>query len=242
MRATLGEAVSLLAANLHLLTLVSLTVWLPAHVALNYLEYFARDESGMPGRALRIGLVVQVIFDPLVVAATLAALERIKRAEPVTYALAMLSGARAWGRLMFVRLVVTVVVVFPALGGAAALGGGRPGLAGAALLFGVSLVTLALLLRYAVVDSVVVLEGRTALDCWRRAAELTRGRRWLVFRAAAVLVVLLLSVAVVRAAPPLDHFVLRVLFDCALSVSQSLLTIVLFLVYWRARADLQPAR
>ncbi len=242
MRATLGEAAALLVANLHLLTLLSLTVWLPAHVALNYLEYFARDETGVQGRALRVGLVVQVIFDPLVVSATLAALDRIKRAEPVTYLSALQSGARAWGRLMFVRLVVTVVVVFPALGGAAAMGGGRTGLPGAALLFLVSLATLALLLRYAVVDSVVVLEGRTALDCWRRAAELTRGRRWLVFRAAGVLLVLLLSLALLRAAPALDHFVARVLFDCALSVSQTLLTIMLFVVYWRARADLHPAQ
>jgi hypothetical protein len=39
-----------------------------------------------------------------------------------------------------------------------------------------------------------------------------------------------------RAAPELNHFVVRVLVDCALSVAQSAFPIVLFLFYWRARA------
>jgi len=39
-----------------------------------------------------------------------------------------------------------------------------------------------------------------------------------------------------RAAPELNHFVVRVLVDCALSVVQSAFPIALFLFYWRARA------
>jgi hypothetical protein len=38
-----------------------------------------------------------------------------------------------------------------------------------------------------------------------------------------------------RAAPELNHFVFRVLVDCALSVGQSAFPIALFLFYWRAR-------
>lgn len=246
MRATLEETLSLLASHLHLFTLVSLTVWLPAHVALNYLEFFAREE-GLPTRALRVGLVVQVIFDPLVVSAVLMALARIKQGLPVAYWPVMQDGARAWSRLLFVRLFVTALVVVPALGGALLIGGARPGPLAALMLLGLTAATVTLLVRFAVVDSVVVLEGRTALDCWRRAAELTAGRRWLILRAAVLLLGLLLAGAALgsiafRAAPELNHFVLRVLFDCVLSVAQSLLTILLFLVYWRAQADPLPPR
>ena len=40
MSGVLGETVRLLATDLYLFTLLVLTVWLPGHVALNYLEFF----------------------------------------------------------------------------------------------------------------------------------------------------------------------------------------------------------
>ena len=50
--------------------------------------------------------------------------------------------------------------------------------------------------------------------------------------------VAILASLTLRADPALNHFVIRTLFDCALSVSQTLFTIALFVVYWRAA---QPA-
>jgi hypothetical protein len=43
--------------------------------------------------------------------------------------------------------------------------------------------------------------------------------------------------------PELNHFVVRVLLDCLVAVSQSLFTIALFLFYWRGRGSegLPPA-
>lgn len=239
MRATLEETLRLLAGQLHLFTLLSLTVWLPTHVFLNYLEFFAREEAS-PVRSLHVGLLVQMVFDPLVVSAALVALARIKQGLPVAYWPVLGEGARAWSRLLFVRLIVTTAVLLPAAAGSALARSGRGGLAAGALLL--VLLTVMLLVRFAVVDSVVVLEGRTVLTCWRRAAELTSGRRWTVLWTAALLFGLVSSVAVLaalafKAAPELNHFVVRVLFDCMLSVGQSLFTIALFLIYWRARPD-----
>ena len=45
-----------------------------------------------------------------------------------------------------------------------------------------------------------------------------------------------LAAQVFRLAPDLNHFVPRVLVDCAVAVSQSLFTIALFLFYWEAKS------
>ena len=50
MRAVLGETFRLLGRHLHLFTLLSLTVWLPTHILLNYLEFFDPGEEAA-GRA-----------------------------------------------------------------------------------------------------------------------------------------------------------------------------------------------
>jgi len=77
-RAVLGETFRLLGSHLHLFTLISLTVWLPTHVVLNYLEFFDPGEDSA-GRALRIVLTAQVVLDPFVASAMLSALARIKQ-------------------------------------------------------------------------------------------------------------------------------------------------------------------
>jgi hypothetical protein len=239
-RALLAESFRLLAAHLNLFTLISLTIWLPGHVLRNYFEFFEAAEDGL-GQSLRVMLAVQVVFDPLVVASTLAALGRIKAGVPVNYGVAMTQGLAAWGRLLIVRFVINFAVALPALGVlfAAPAGGLVAVVAGAALL-ALAAVTAVLLVRFAVVDSVVVLEGGTAVTAWRRAAEITAGQRWTILWTLAALFVLVLAFAIatsqlVRLIPELNHFVVRVLLDCAVAVSQSLFTIALFLCYWRGR-------
>ena len=46
----------------------------------------------------------------------------------------------------------------------------------------------------------------------------------------------MLAALLFKVAPALNHFILRVLVDCALAVGQSVFTIALFLFYWRARS------
>ena len=249
MRAVLGETFRLLASHLHLFTLISLTVWLPTHLLLNYLEFFDAGEDSA-GRALRIVLTAQVVLDPFVVSALLSALARIKRGVPVTYWQALAEGFSAWPRLMLVRFVVVWVLLLPSLGWLAVYQAG-PALqvAGGLALIGLTLFILALLVRFALVDSAVVLGGASPFSAWRRAAELTAGQRWSILWTAAALFVLIFGVAVAggqvfRTVPGANHFVVRVLFDCFLAVAQSLFTIALFLFYWRKQgipAPTQPA-
>ena len=240
MWAVLGETFRLLAGHLHLFTLISLTVWLPGHVLRNYLEFFGPPE-GAAALSLQLVLAIQLIFDPLVVCATLRALNRIKQGQAVGYAAAMAEGLAGWARLFFVRCIVNSAVVLPALGGLAINPAGARGLVAGIALLALAGLILAGLVRYAVVDSVVVLGGATTVTAWRRAAEITAGQRWRILGTATVLFVgifasALLAAQVFKAAPALNHFVPRVMVDCALAVGQSVFTIALFLFYWRARA------
>jgi len=232
-RALLAETFRLLAAHLNLFTLISLTVWLPGHVLRNYFEFFEPEEGA--SQSLRVMLAIQVVLDPLVVASTLVALGRIKAGLPVNYAVAMIQGLAAWGRLLVVRFVINFGVALPALGAVfAAPVGGLPAIALGVVLIGIAVVTAVLLVRFAVADSVVVLEGANAITVWRRAAALTGGQRatlfWtLLLLFAAVLAFAMFTAQLVRAVPELNHFVVRVLLDCLVAVSQSLFTIALFL-------------
>ena len=246
MRAVLGETFRLLDHHLHLFTLLSLTVWLPTHILLNYLEFFEPGEDAA-GRALRIVLTAQVVLDPFVVSAMLSALLRIKRGTPVGYWQALAEGFNAWPRLMLVRFMVIWLLLMPSLGWLAVYAAGPAvQLVGGAALVGLSLLILVLLVRFALVDSVVVLDGATPLTAWRRAAAITAGQRWSILGTATVLFVLIFGLAVVggqafRSVPGANHFVARVLFDCVLAVSQSLFTISLFLFYWRKQGIPVPA-
>lgn len=239
MAAVLGETFRLLAGHLNLFTLLSLTVWLPGHVALNYLRFFEKGEDVF-ARTLHVGSVIQIVLDPLVVSATLVALARIKQGLPVDYWQALSEGFAAWGRLVGLRLLINAMLWLPALGWVA-MGGSAPAVmvAGGLLLIAVTGLILVLLIRCAVVDAVVVLGGANALTAWRRAAALTVGQRGPILGTMALLFALvfgavLLAGQAFRIVPALHHFVVRVLVDCALAVTQSLFTIALFLFYWRA--------
>jgi hypothetical protein len=244
-RALLGETVRLLGAHLHLLTLISLTVWLPGHVVRNYLEFFGASEESA-AQSLGLVLMIQVFFDPLVVSATLSALGRVKQGLPVDYGIAMTEGMAAWGRLFVVRFLINCAVALPVLGGLGLRPSAPWGLVAGSLLLAVIIIGLpVLLVRFAVVDSVVVLDRGNAVTAWRRAAQLTAGRRWLILRTGASLLVLVFGFAmlfgqVFRMVPDLNHFVTRVLADCVLAVSQSVFTVAFFLIYWQARTAAAP--
>ena len=152
---------------------------------------------------------------------------------------------------MLVRFVVIWVLLLPSLGWLAIYQAG-PALrvVGSLALIGLTVLILALLVRFALVDSAVVLGGATPFNAWRQAAELTAGQRWSILWTAAALFVLIFGVAIAggqafRTVPGANHFVARVLFDCILAVAQSLFTIALFLFYWRKQgipAPAEPAR
>jgi hypothetical protein len=224
-RDVLRETLRLFAAHLHLFTLIALTVWLPGHVVINYLDFFA---GGPPGsaeaaaRGIRVFLVVEAVFGPLVVAATLAVLVRIKRGEPATYGQALLDGLAAWPRIFIARLVQGAIVLV----GLVALV--VPGLI--------------LLVRVSFVDALVVLDGAPLGPALRESNALTAGRRAAIFWTGGALFVGVFSVATIFSvlAGAAGHFVAQVLADCAIAVTQTVFTIALFLFYWEARHAAAP--
>jgi len=200
--------------------MIALTVWLPGHLVINYPDFFA---GGVPGstdaaaRGIRVFLVVEAIFGPLVGAATLAALARIKRGEPASYGQALAEGLAAWPRLFMARLVEGAIVL-------------------------VGLVALIvpgfiLLVRVSFVDALVVLDGAPLGAALRLSNALTAGRRATIFWTGGTLLVGVFSVATILSvlAGAAEHFVVQVLADCAIAVTQSVFTIALFLFYWEAR-------
>lgn len=224
MRPLLGETFRLLGGHLDLFTLIVLTVWLPGNLLTNYFEFFG-SQGQLPGRALRVGLVIEAIFGPLVASATITTLARIKQGYPVSYWLAMQEGLAAWWRLFVVRFITGLIV----LAGLVALV--IPGLI--------------LLVRYALVDSVAVLEGGNAADARRRSTELTQGQRWDILLAGTLLIASFIVFGVLLAlpldaVPGSNHFVVIVLRDCVLALGQTVFTIALFVFYWRSRGVAGP--
>jgi hypothetical protein len=218
-RDILQETFRLLARHFDLFTLVALTVWLPGHLVINYLDFFtaSKDTADAAARGFRVGLTVEAIFGPLVVAATLAALARIKRGEPASYAQVLVDGLVAWPRLFIARLVVSVLV----LAGLVALV--VPGLI--------------VLVRLSFVDALVVVDGAPLRAALRASNALTAGRRPAIFWTLGVLFAAVFSLAMSLSAlaGAAHHFVVQVLTDCVIAVTQTVFTIALFLFYREAR-------
>ena len=219
-----GEAVRLLLAHLDLFTRIVLTVWLPAAVAANYQDFFGTGPSRVP-RGFAVIFATELVMGPLVAAATLSALARIARGLPPAYGEAMAQGLACWPRLFAVRLITGLYVMV-----------------GLLLLVVPGLV---LLVRYALVDSLAVLDGAGPGEARRRSVLLTAGQRrdiavtgGLLF--AAVWVSSAALSLVFEAVPFLNHFVVRVLLDCAFAVGETVFTIALFLFYQRGRAAAAP--
>jgi hypothetical protein len=156
----LAEATRRLCANLVLFSSIILTVWLPGNVLANYLTYYVDTEDEVL-RSIRVGSLFEGIFGPIYVPAMIYALSKIKEGQRPRYFEAMAVGFRNWARLFAVRFL-------------------------AGLLIGLGFIALVvpgivLSVRYALLDSVVVLEGARADEARRRSTELTIGIRWQIF-------------------------------------------------------------
>ena len=112
-RDILEETFRLLARHFDLFTMIALTVWLPGHLVINYLDFFATSKGAADAaaRSFRVAILLEGVFGPLVVAATLAALLTIKQGQPPRYLAAMRWAIILWPRLFLARLVVSVAVL-----------------------------------------------------------------------------------------------------------------------------------
>jgi len=224
-RDILEETFRLLARHFDLFTMIALTVWLPGHLVINYLDFFATSKGAADAaaRSFRVAILLEGVFGPLVVAATLAALLTIKQGPPPRYLAAMRWAIILWPRLFLARLVVSVAV----LAGLVALV--VPGAI--------------LLVRLAFVDALVALDGVPLGQALRISNTLTAGRRRGIFWTGGFLFAAVFSMAAALSALAglAEHFVVQVLADCLIAVTQTVFTIAMFLFYWEARQAPVPS-
>ena len=230
----IGEAIELLASNLALFGSIMLTVWLPASILLVYLRLYVfpeavgGDEVQLFMRELRISNAIDLAFGALYTGALLYAASRLKQGLNVTYGEAMAHAARRSFKLLGAR-IITGAIVFVGL---------------------IALIVpgIVLALRFALIDSVVVLESVEGGPARALSAELTRGKRWtilgtMIFAFFGVLLTIFLTSLALYL--PLisvgqdENFIIAVIDECVSSIILIVPTIVLFLFYWDVKQQRQ---
>jgi hypothetical protein len=218
--ARFSEAVRLLWNHLGLFAAIILTVWLPGNALINYVvfEQGGLDEAD-PLLIMKISMWIEGIVGPIYIGALLYALLQIKSGRRVSYGEAIGIGVSKWGSLFAARFIAGVWI---ALGFLALV---IPGVV--------------LMVRYSLLDSAVVIEGKRTSESRARSVELTAGRRWQIFWSAVLFFVQFVILSVVIYAPlgfveQLDSLPVAIALDCVLSVAYAVIQIVFFLFYWEA--------
>lgn len=216
----LVEATGILVSHLLLFGCIVLTIWLPANLFIEYLAYEVVSPDLAMTVPMRLNMLISGIFGPIVAGAVIFAAARIKQGRDVTYGEAMGAGFRNWGPLFGARLVAGILV---------GLG---------FLLF--ILPGIYLLIRWALLDSAVVLENAGVSESRNRSAQLVRGREIWIFGTGFFFIVGFMALAVAVSmplafVPSIDNFVVSAAIDCILDIVSSVIGIAMFLYYWEAR-------
>jgi len=217
----LAESVGLLGSNLWLFSLITLTVWLPGNVLINYVAYHVplTEEQALMA-PVRMTMWIEGIFGPIYFGATIYALSKLKQGQTVSYAEAIGVGFRNWGALFAARFVAGLIILLGLI---------------AFIIPGIYLS-----LRYALLDSTVILEGASVSKARQRSAKLTEGRKLQIFGTAMVFYVgaTLLSFLIylpLNFVPQLNTMAVAVVIDCILDIGFLVIAIAMFLYYWEAR-------
>ena len=224
MRGKFTHAFGLLASNLSLFSQIVLTVWLPGNALVGYLELFAYEPGSM--RPMQFNAAIGLLLGPLYSGAVAFALSERWQGRSVTYTQALRAGIRNWGVLLLAWL-------------------------GAGLFISLGLLALiipgiVLIVRYSLIDYVVVLDNPGSTVAWKRSNELTKGLRWPIAAASLVFFVVfgLLALIAHSALAALSEsdtigrvgeWVLNVVVDCAGDVLFVWFSAILYLFYREAK-------
>jgi hypothetical protein len=197
------------------LAAISLSVWAPVEFFLTYQEYFVVD----PDNALsvfRMAMLADATVGVLATGACISVAAAALRGERRGWLAGLGDGFRNWPRLFGTRLVVGIVLLLAAL----------------ALI----VPALYLAVRYALAESIAVIESQGGTKAIGRSMELTRGR-FLVFLGlcAATIVPLLVVGAVVQLPlamfPAIDHWLLSAALTCLIDLAEPWATLVFVAAY-----------
>jgi hypothetical protein len=213
------EAIQLCCTNFLLIASIILTVWLPGNLVGEYLLWYVPSDDEAV-RSFRVATLIEWIFGPIYCGALVYTLAQLKDGRRPGYSEAISVGLRTWGRLFSARFFAGIWIVFG--------------------LFLLVVPGIVLMVRYAFIDPVVVLEGLGGDRARRRSAELTRGFRWQIFLAGLLFCVAFapLSFAIrvpyEQFFPAINTMATDVVADCVLDIVYAILQIVIFLYYWQA--------
>jgi hypothetical protein len=220
------EATRLLIENLVLFSAIVLTVWLPGSILLVYLRLYifpetsGGDELRMFAEEFRVSSAIDLAFSPIYVGAIIYSTSQLKQGLHATYSASMAHAARRSFKLLGTRIGTGLMV----LAGLVAF-----------IIPGVFL-----MLRFALIDAVVVLEGIDGKRARNLSTQLTQGKKWNILGT-----MILASIGIIIISFILDlplsfigkdeNFIVAVISECMLNILLVLPTIILFLFYWDAK-------
>jgi hypothetical protein len=224
------EAIELFIKNCGLFSLIVLTVWLPGSILTVYLRFYVfpemagGDELRILVQELRINTAIETIFGPFYIGALLYASSQWKQGIKTSYRDSMVHAARKSFKLLRTRIVTGLIIL---VGFIAFI---VPGII--------------LSLRFALVDAVVVLEGKEGSSARNLSTYMTQGKRWHILGSITLtfIGVLFLLIPIDEILYLLlsfmgqsDNFVITVIYDCIVNILFSLPILVLFMFYWEAK-------
>jgi hypothetical protein len=217
MFAKFAEATRLLFTNLRLFSSIILTIWLPGNI-LSYLVFHVLGTGSVVG-PIYSRAWISVIFGPLCTGAMIHLLSQLKQGQLPKYSVALANGLRSWERLFAAHFLAGIFLIIG--------------------FYAFVLPAFILLVRYALLAPVVVLEGVRGWDAPKRSAERTVGIRWQIFLAGLLYTMVIGCVSGVVLSPlvllpRLVAIVAEVTLICVLDVVGAIFTIVMFLYYWQA--------
>lgn len=213
-----GETFRLLVSNLTLFSLLIMTVWLPGNLLINYLDHLGAVEMDT-GAFARAKSIIDGVFGPIYAGGILYALSMRKRGCRASYLEALRVGFRNWGRLFGNRLITGLFILL-----------------GLIVLVVPGII---LMIRYALLDSVVILAKSGGDQARRRSAKLSRGYRWQIAGAGTLCFLVLgalsgAGTALIQSWESINNMGSAIVLNCGLDILSSLIPIVMFLIYWES--------
>ncbi len=229
----LAIAARLLVERLPLVAALVFLFKLPANAGIEVLIE-RRGAAAHPLAPLMLKFVVEIFFDPIVTAAVLIVLAQRMSGVAMPFRAALRGGLDFWWWLLAARVIkqLTILVV--------GFGAFIPEFGPFRILFLIPM--LFLVIRYALVDEVVVLDHAPILDSRRQSSDVVLGRVWQVIGGGFGSLVLLLFLAQLvgrwaEGVDLLDDPMARGLLITVFDVLAVYNTIVLFLIFWEASRE-----
>ncbi len=218
--ATVRQAVQLYLANLGVIALVVTTVYLPINALIFFAVNHVFDPNDLAGN-FRITMFLEGIFGPVATGAVIYVAWQETERSSVTYGEALTAGLSCWSRLFATRLVAGLIVCLGLLAFVV------PG-----IILGI---------RYALIDSAVVVEQIGGRDARVRSSDLTEGIRLWIFAVGVVCYTCFMVVASMLYLPleflPADMGFVEVALDCVADIIFAFVDVLFFVVFWNARGS-----